>query len=173
MKEDLGKKMNRKLIIVRHGKSSWDTVVDDIDRPLNERGVNNAYEMAGRLVKSGDVPQAIFTSPANRALHTAMIMAREWELNTENIYINRNLYLAEVDEIYETIYEIPDHFTCVALYGHNPGFTHFVNHLTKCNLDNLPTAGVAVISLDLEKWNEISNAKVTNYVIDYPKKPRS
>ena len=38
------------LILVRHAKSSWDNVgMDDSERPLNERGKEDAPVMAKRL----------------------------------------------------------------------------------------------------------------------------
>ncbi len=42
--------MKRQLYIIRHGKSSWDNEgLDDIDRPLNPRGLRSANMMAERL----------------------------------------------------------------------------------------------------------------------------
>ncbi|MFC2089920.1 histidine phosphatase family protein, partial [Bacteroidota bacterium] len=110
--------MKRDFYIVRHGKSSWETVVNDIDRPLTERGVRNSYEMAERLKGANMIPQVIYTSTANRASHTARIMATVWKLKDEHFNIRSNLYLPEVEDISELIYEIPDTFTSAAIFGH-------------------------------------------------------
>ena len=65
------------LYIVRHGKSSWDyDNIKDIDRPLKEKGILDADEMAGRLRDMGRKPERIISSPATRALHTATIFQR-------------------------------------------------------------------------------------------------
>ena len=79
--------MKRQLFIVRHGKSSWESEVRDIDRPLTERGVRNSYEMAERLLRAGLVPEKIYSSNGVRALHTAVIMARSWQLSSEVISV--------------------------------------------------------------------------------------
>ena len=60
----------KKLIIVRHGKSSWEyDGILDIDRPLKQRGIRNGYEMAQRLSEADIVPDLIYSSSASRALH--------------------------------------------------------------------------------------------------------
>ena len=57
------------LILVRHAKSSWnDPAQRDIDRPLNERGRNDAPMMAERLLKRDIHPQRILCSPALRTV---------------------------------------------------------------------------------------------------------
>jgi len=158
------------MFIIRHGKSSWESIVDDIDRPLTERGVKNSYEMATRLQIASLVPEIVYTSPANRAQHTAIIMSRIWELSDSNIHIRRSLYLPDIEEIGELIFEIPDSYTSIAIFGHNPGFTHFANRFMSQPLENLPTAGVAVISMEMDSWKDIFQGKVMEVVVDYPKK---
>ncbi|MDO9476550.1 MAG: histidine phosphatase family protein, partial [Pseudohongiella sp.] len=45
------------LILLRHAKSSWnDQAQRDIDRPLNERGRDDAPMMADRLAARGTCP---------------------------------------------------------------------------------------------------------------------
>ena len=45
------------IYIVRHAKSSWAyREVADIDRPLKERGINDAYLMSKYLSKKIDKP---------------------------------------------------------------------------------------------------------------------
>ncbi len=92
--------MERKLFIIRHAKSSWEhNGLDDIDRPLAERGIRNAGEMAKRLLAENLVPQLILTSPANRALNTALIMSKIWGLDPENLQVHEALYDAHISEI--------------------------------------------------------------------------
>ena len=43
----------KKLIIVRHCKSSWsDMRLSDFDRPLNNRGMNDGDLMSGKLLEN-------------------------------------------------------------------------------------------------------------------------
>lgn len=162
--------MQRKLFIVRHGKSSWDSIVSDIDRPLTERGVKNSYEMAALLVNRRLVPEMVISSPAIRALHTAVIMARSWELNDRDLLVRKSLYLPEVEDIAETLSAVEDTVASLAIFGHNPGFTQFANRFLKPQVDNVPTAGVVVVTMELDAWNDIFNARVVDTLFESPKK---
>jgi len=164
--------MQRKLYIIRHGKSSWDSIVSDIDRPLTERGVKNSYEMAARLAERKMIPEMIISSPANRAMHTAVIMYRTWELNDRDMRVRKSLYLPEVEDIAETISEVEDQVASVAIFGHNPGFTQFANRFLESQVDNVPTAGVVVLTMECESWNDIFTAPIVETVFDYPKKQK-
>lgn len=163
--------MQRRLFICRHGKSSWESIVDDIDRPLTERGVNNSYEMGERVALTGKIPEMIISSPANRALHTAIIMAKVWELQDHNIRISDNLYLPYQDDIISLLFELTDDVKSVALFGHNPGFTDFANRFLENPLENLPTAGIVIVTLNIDSWSDIVDCKVDEAIVDYPKKP--
>ena len=80
--------MAKSLHIIRHGKSSWDFEgISDIDRPLSPRGINNAYLMAKKLSERKVVPDLFMTSPANRALYTAIIFSRVMKFPYEKIVI--------------------------------------------------------------------------------------
>jgi len=47
----------KKLVIIRHAKSSWsDPSLDDFDRPLNKRGNKNAPFMAKKFKDKGIFP---------------------------------------------------------------------------------------------------------------------
>lgn len=162
--------MQRKLFIIRHGKSSWESIVSDIDRPLLERGVKNSYEMSARLAERGLVPEMVMSSPANRALHTAIIMAKAWEMDDRYLLIRKSLYLPEVDDIAETIFEVDDGVASLAIFGHNPGFTQFANRFLEPQIDNVPTAGVVVVTLEMDTWNDLFNARIVDTLFDYPKK---
>jgi len=158
----------KKLIIVRHAKSSWsDLLMADIDRPLNERGKRDAPFMAQKLSESIDGIDLFLVSPAKRAQKTAkkfyQVFSNAQWTNEENIYE------AYVDDLEDVIYSIPDDVNNVILFGHNPGLTMLVNKYYSHSLDNLPTCGIAIISFEGEKWNDFypTNAQVVKII--YPK----
>lgn len=58
----------KKIIFIRHAKSGWkDFSLDDIDRPLNNRGKKDAPFMGQQLKARGIQPDLILSSPAKRA----------------------------------------------------------------------------------------------------------
>ena len=75
----------KKLILLRHAKSSWDLNVSDKDRPLTEKGINRIKMISAHssnILSSADL---IFTSPANRATHTSCIMISSLGLGFDKI----------------------------------------------------------------------------------------
>ena len=163
--------MERKLFIIRHGKSSWDNEgLDDFDRPLAGRGIQGAEIMANRLLEKGLTPDLIFASPASRALNTALIMSRIWSFDPGSLQIHDDLYMAYVSEVVEVVKQAPDQVANLAIFGHNPSFTLYANTFLDMPLDNLPTAGVVVISLESDNWKGIGKKHVTHTHVDFPKR---
>ena len=166
--------MERKLFIIRHGKSSWDHHgLDDIDRPLAERGILNAEGMAKRLANMGLIPELLVSSPASRALNTALIMARFWMLKPSALQIHEPLYDAYISNIEKVVAGIPSKIQSLAIFGHNPSWTAYANEFLSHSLDNLPTAGVVVVTLESDSWKGIGLHQVKATHVDYPKKKRS
>jgi len=59
----------KKLILVRHAKSSWkNPALSDFNRPLNKRGKRDAPYMGKKLREKGIKPELIIASSAVRAL---------------------------------------------------------------------------------------------------------
>ena len=141
-----------------------------MDRPLAERGTRGADTMAHRLMEMGLVPGLLFSSPANRALNTALIMARVWELDPSSLQVHDELYMAYGSEILKVIERAPDGVANLAIFGHNPSFTGFANTFLEDPLDNLPTAGVVVVTLESDRWKGISRKHVKRCHVDFPKK---
>ncbi len=158
------------LTIVRHGKSSWDyTDVNDIDRPLKVRGINDAYTMAQRLDSAGHKCDLIISSPASRAIHTALIFSRVLNISDEKMKINSGLFHAGEDEIMDIIYGVDDQVSALMIYGHNPGFTLLANYLSTLSIPNVPTAGLVILEFECQKWNEIDKTNCKTQFFDYPK----
>ena len=163
--------MERTLFIVRHGKSSWDYEdLDDVFRPLSERGIQAAETMAQRLHARAVVPQLIFSSPATRALHTALIMQRIWRLPPSALHIHEEIYMAYTEDLSLIVGKAPDELSGLAIFGHNPAFTMYANLFLDRPLDNLPTAGVVVVTLESESWKDLSRDQVIRTLVDTPKK---
>lgn len=163
--------MLRRLYIIRHGKSSWDHAgLEDIDRPLASRGIRNAGEMAERLQAAKLVPQLIYSSPASRALNTALIMSKSWGMGPEKLQIHDPLYMAYASEIEQVVAAAPSEITDLAIFGHNPSFTVYANGFLELPLDNLPTAGIVIVTLDSDSWGGIGPEHVKETYVDYPKR---
>ncbi len=148
------------LIIIRHGKSSWEhPELKDHLRPLNQRGVNNAFSVADELIRLGIKPSFFLTSPAVRALDTAIIIATKMDYPLDKIATEANIYDASVSELLEVISEIGNEHETVLFFGHNPGFTGLINRLQSETIFNLPTCGVFAVEFPMDNWEKVTSTK--------------
>ena len=158
------------LLLVRHAKSRWDDPsLPDFDRPLNERGKNDAPEMAKRLLEKNIMIDAFVTSPAKRASQTCKYFIKEFDAKKKKMHTEPKLYEAGEENFFEVIENLKDKWDVVAIFSHNPGVTYFANLLTEKRIDNMPTCSVFAISIDSKKWNDLRNAKREFLFFDYPK----
>lgn len=160
----------KQLFIVRHAKSDWgDINLRDFDRPLNHRGHKNAPEMVNRLVEKSIKPDAIVSSPALRALTTAKYFAAGWQLPSEHLDTNANIYEASVKTLLKAVNDFDPQLNKIALFGHNPGLTDLLNYLTGEYISNMPTCSVAIIEFPFDDWKLISGGTGSLVLFDYPK----
>jgi phosphohistidine phosphatase len=158
----------KKLIFVRHGRAEDQAPeISDFERSLTLKGKVIARLMAQKVKEKENSPGLIVTSPAFRALETAIIFAEEFGVEMEKIRIDSNLYykmnfhyltkfLSLVNEDTETI----------TLFGHNPSFSEIPDTLCYEGCDFLPKCGVICISFNIRTWPEVrSNTGKTEYFL--------
>ena len=161
----------KELFVLRHAKSSWDeSSVDDVDRTLTLRGINDAHAMANRLKKQLKDIDLILASHANRATHTATIFAEIIGYPLSNIKISSKLYDIGDNQFTSIVKELSDDLTRVLIVGHNPTFTYFVNRYLRSTIDNIPTTGIVGLSFNTGSWSDISKDVLQSSFFDYPKK---
>lgn len=158
------------LLIVRHGKSSWDyPELSDRDRPLKERGISDAGKMALKLKEQKDIPDLIISSPARRAAHTAEIFSEIFGIPSNEIIVDENLYFQGDGTVIEVVRSLDSDFNNVMIVGHNPDYTDVANHFLPQSLYNLPTAGVVLLKFDCTTWKEISRENLVKDLCLFPK----
>lgn len=159
------------LHLIRHAKSSWeDPFQDDFDRPLNERGRRDAPRMARRLKERELHPDMLISSPAERALSTALLIANGID-HASRVQTDNRLYHATDTGILEVIREFNNNNDEVMLFSHNPGLTDFVNRLcSEAVTDNVPTCGIVCIKVPVDRWEDIEWGKGKLVFFDYPRK---
>ena len=160
----------KRLLIIRHAKSSWDNPeLTDFDRPLNKRGKRDLPDMALRLSSLNLKIDHFLSSPANRALITAVGHAQLFGLSKSDIQTDKRLFHASVSRIMQVISETPNQFDTLAIFGHNPGLTGLINQISDFELWNLPTCAICGIEFSFDSWGQIISGKGTKFYYDYPK----
>lgn len=161
------------LVIVRHGKSSWAyPELEDFYRPLKQRGINDAFRIGEELVNREITPDLILSSPAIRAMNTAIIIGRKLDFTLSNIQTNESIYEASTSQLVKLISDVDDGCETLMIFGHNPSFTSLVNQLQDEPLYNLPTCGVVAIELQIDSWEDISKSKGKKVLELFPKELR-
>ena len=144
----------KSLLILRHAKSSWNKPgLDDHDRPLNKRGKRDAPRMGRLLASRGLIPDVILSSTALRARTTAEEVARHCGFEGK-VQTTSRLYLAGPAEYVAALSRLSGNPRTVMVVGHNPGLAELV-HLLSGEPQRMPTAALAHIALDIDRWSEV------------------
>ena len=159
----------RRLILVRHAKSSRDDpVLADRDRPLNERGLRDAPKMGERLAKRDLRPDLIVSSPAVRALTTAQLMAQRLDYDAEAIVVDERVYAATPDGLIEVIRALAGKPKCVMLVGHNPEMSELARRWSS-DIAELRTCAVVDFRFDIKSWSKLDAQKPVEVALYEPK----
>lgn len=158
------------LFLVRHAKSSRDDPsLPDRDRPLDDRGKQDARKMGKRLAKRDARPDLLLSSPALRALTTAQLIAEEVGYKGKDIVVDDRLYASNADDLLAVIRALDKKLNCVMLFGHNPEFTDLAGRLSSEIID-MPTSAVVEFNFDTKAWSDVGEVEPAKAVLDYPKK---
>lgn len=159
------------LYLVRHAKSDWEnSELLDIDRPLNERGYSDALRMSQFLKENKVSPDVIITSPAIRAISTALIFTRNLDYNTSEIIIQPDLYESNLKKYLSCISKIDEKYKSAMLFAHNPFISETANTLTDAFNNEMPTCAVVGISFDeCNDWRDVAKNKGKLELYEFPK----
>ena len=152
------------ITFLRHSKSSWDTILEDIDRPLNDIGVKKIKKVAKLSNDQFSNCEIIFSSSANRAIHTSLILTRELSIESNKIRIYEDLYTFNFKVVFNFITKIDNIYSNVVLVGHNPAYTEISNHFSENKILNLPTARWFSMKFDSNTWSDILMLKPISYI---------
>lgn len=161
----------KNLLIIRHAKSSWDDPeLDDHERPLNKRGLNDAPLMGNILTEYNLKLDKVYSSTAKRARMTIEIIANIIGITDTTIEFSSELYNASRREILNFLRRIPDELKTVAIVGHNPGLTDIVRFLLYDFDYELPTCAIVCMELEITSWSELKSGVGTLKFFEFPKK---
>ena len=152
------------ITFLRHSKSSWENNLDDINRPLSQTGIEKIKKIANSSKDHFISSEIIFTSSANRALYTSVLLSRILSINLNKIKICDELYTFNYKKVFDFIENIDNNYTEVVLVGHNPAFTEISNYFSENKILNLPTARWFSLKFESDNWLDIINLKPISYL---------
>jgi phosphohistidine phosphatase len=148
------------IILARHAKAvSHELRIPDFERSLLKRGIKDAKNIAKILKAEGIKPDLFISSPANRALETAHIFAKELQYPIQKILIKDELYNEpSADKILTLVQGVGERHSSVMIFGHNPSFDEFAAFLLKNFRKSISTSGVVGIQFNNKLWKSINKA---------------
>ncbi|HSI69843.1 MAG TPA: histidine phosphatase family protein [Gillisia sp.] len=149
----------KRLILVRHGKSSWEYDVADDKRPLKKRGFKDGDLISKAFKKFYSKPLKIWSSPAVRALETAKIFKEELEIEDQDFEIKPKLYTFNRKDLLAQINTCDPEVDKLMVFGHNPAMTGLVNDLGDKSFTNIPTTGLTIIDFETNSWKDLQNGQ--------------
>lgn len=154
--------MNRRLLLMRHAKSSWgDESLPDHDRPLSGRG-RRAAEVVGAHLRARELlPDLVLCSSSARTRETFDRLG----LDGIEVSFDERLYGAGGDELLGRLRELGTDVVTVLLIGHNPGVQELALELVRPARtpeaarmgEKFPTGALAVFGVRAA-WVELSAA---------------
>jgi phosphohistidine phosphatase len=151
------------LSLLRHAKSSWDDPgLEDIHRPLAERGRKAAPRMGAYMAEHGIAPELVLCSPSVRTRLTLDLVLPALEAKPKVVYED-GLYLASAPTLLKRIRKVKGNVRHVMVVGHDPGLHNLAVELVgsgnPADLQALaakfPTAGLAVIAFQVSDWTAV------------------
>ena len=146
----------KRVILVRHAKSVSHGYDQDYDRPLAERGEENALTISLELQKMNIHPDLIIASPAVRTSQTAWIFADTLGCDKKSIRFEKKLYSGKTSENFlAMLQELEDEKETVIVFGHNPTVYYYMNYLLRDFNDDVPTCSTVGIDFEVDSWSKL------------------
>ena len=147
--------MTKRLILIRHAKSSWDDAqLPDHERPLNPRGKRAAADLGQWLASRSYLPDEVIASDARRTQETWAGLAPALP-DAPAPRLTDKLYNAGPDVMLAVLRHASG--DTVLMLGHNPGIAEFAHRLVaRAPLDpafqRYPTGATLVVEFETDDW---------------------
>jgi len=149
--------MAKRLIIMRHAKSSWTSgAPSDHQRPLNKRGQRAAPLVGARLRDLGWIPDLVIASDSQRTRETWQRMQEAFPHSIEARYSN-TFYHGGLAAIVNACSQLNAGVSTLLVLGHNPGWEDAVAALTG-QWVRMTTANAALLESETNDWKEAIQA---------------
>ena len=151
----------KRLAVLRHAKAERDSASGaDFDRPLAERGRDDARRLGRELARRGLRFDLVLASPAARVRETVE------GLGATDIRFEPRIYEAGLTTLLDLLRAVPEACQSVLLVGHNPGVQELLLDLTDRDehgfrdrvREQYPTAALALVELP-DPWPSLNSRR--------------
>lgn len=160
---------------MRHAKAAWPLGVEDFERPLAQRGHDEA-KLAGKwLVENNVVPDFILCSAALRTRQTCTWVCQQLGDKAPTPKLEYSLYSASAKQILADINQTLETVTTLMVITHMPGVQELALRLASRDSDqdaymglaqDYPTSALTILEHEGD-WATLDgqDARVTNFVV--------
>ena len=153
----------KKLILIRHAKSSWEFDLKDLERPLSKRGINDSKIMTDVVNNVCKEVEIVFCSVARRASETCNIFMKNITQKKKiKLIYSEDLYDFSGNKVDEFIKKINNKLNSVMIFSHNNTCTNLLLKYSK-EQTHVPTCGVLIFNFDVSLWSEINFGTCQKY----------
>ncbi|PYI69844.1 histidine phosphatase [Arthrobacter livingstonensis] len=165
----------KRLILMRHAKAAFPVGVEDHERPLAQRGHNEA-PLAGKwLLENGIVPDFILCSSALRTRQTCTWVCQQLGDKAPTPKLEYGLYAASPHRMLSVVNHVPETVTTLMVISHMPGIQELALTLASRDSDQdaymnmangYPTSAFTVLEHGGD-WATLDgqDARVTHFVV--------
>lgn len=156
-------RFKRKIFILRHAKAEIGQGLRDFDRPLAQRGIQDAQALGGYLQDHGWLPDLIITSPALRTKQTMQNLQAplDQKISYEE---NQTIYDGHRGDLLEIINKASDGYERIMMVGHNPDIHGIAALLTipEANTEYhklqtmYKTCTLSILGTNAESWADVT-----------------
>ncbi len=164
----------KRVYVVRHAQAiGKETDIPDFERALVPKGIRDARKTGKRLARQDLQSVILVSSPANRALETAHLVAKELEYPVEKILLKEPMYeSSDVSTFVSLLRELDDVHTTAVLFGHEPSLSEFVGLLSGMSIAPLPKGGVIGLEFSDTTWSTVSGGDGAIFFMEAPMNKR-
>jgi phosphohistidine phosphatase len=159
----------KRLLLLRHAKSSREPGVVDHARPLAPRGIWTAESMAEHCAKRLQSVDLALCSTAIRAHETLRLFDRCLPPSCKTVPRD-DLYLADNRALRDVLRDVKDRYETVLVVGHEPGLSELATRLCRESGERdekgsakakrrlakgFKTASLLTIDLPIENWRDL------------------
>ena len=155
----------RRLVLLRHAKSSWKHDLPDEERPLSGRGRRDALEAGRWIAAHVGRPDLVLCSTAVRTRQTwaQACEAQPHVLGPVPVRFEAAIYQASSDTLLRLVRQLPTEVLTAVLVGHATGVPDLAEGLHGPGhgpVGDFPTSAVAAFTLT-GAWTDLGTATAT------------
>jgi phosphohistidine phosphatase len=129
----------------------------DSERELSAAGIREAVIIGKHLHQNKTAFDLLLCSTAQRAVHTAMLVADCLGYSEDDVQIREAIYQEPVSGLLRQLTQLDENYHTVLMVAHNPSISFFAEYLSNADIGGFDPA--TLVKLEFEgQWAELSKA---------------